>query len=73
VSTRLQTDNRSKIEERLQMPRIVAAAADLTHYILDAVPDRLSHSQGVARRAQFLTLAVEPHQARVLVAPPYEP
>ena len=68
MSNHLQTDNRSKIEERLQTPQMVAAAADLTHDILDAVPDRLAHSEGVARRAQFLTLTVEPHQARLLVA-----
>jgi hypothetical protein len=49
-------------------PQLVAAAADLTHDILDAVPDRLAHSRGVARRAHFLTLTVEPHQARLLVA-----
>ena len=64
----LQTDNRSKLEERLQTPQIVAAAADLTRHILDSLPDRLAHSRGVARRAQFLTLSVEPHQARLLVA-----
>ena len=60
--------NGSKIEQRLQAPHLVAAAADLTHDILDGVPDRLVHSQGVARRAQFLSLTVEPHQARLLVA-----
>ena len=68
MSNHLQTDNRRKIEQRLQTPHMVVAAADLTHYILDAVPDRLAHSQGVAERAQFLTLTVEPHQARLLVA-----
>jgi HD domain len=68
MSNHLQTDNTSKIEERLQTPQLVAAAADLTHDILDAVPDRLAHSRGVAHRAHFLTLTVEPHQARLLVA-----
>jgi HD superfamily phosphodiesterase len=68
VSTRLQIDNRSKIEERLQARRMVAAAADLTHYILNADPNRLAHSEGVAHRAQILTLTVEPSQARLLVA-----
>jgi hypothetical protein len=68
VSNHLQTDNWSKIEERLQTPQLVAAAADLTHDILDPVPDRLAHSRGVAHRAHFLTLTVEPHQARLLVA-----
>ena len=46
VSNHLQTDNRSKIENRLQTPRMVAAAADLTHSILNTEPDRLAHSQG---------------------------
>jgi len=49
-------------------PQLVAAAADLTHDILDAVPDRLANSRGVAHRAHFLTLTVEPHQAQLLVA-----
>jgi hypothetical protein len=35
VINHLQTDNRSKLEERLRTPQIVAAAADLTHHILD--------------------------------------
>jgi hypothetical protein len=68
VSNHLQSDNTSKIEERLQTPQLVAAAADLTHDILHAVPDRLALSQGVAHRAHFLTLTVEPHQGRLLVA-----
>ena len=68
MSNRLQTDNKSKIEERLQTPQTVAVAADLTRYILDAVPDRFAHSQGVARRAQLLTFTVEPNRARLLVA-----
>ena len=64
----LQTDNRRELEERLQTPQPVVAAADLTHHILNAEPDRLAHSRGVARRAQFLTLTVEPHHAWLLVA-----
>ena len=68
MSNHLQTDNKSKIEERLQTPQTVAVAADLTRHILDAVPDRFAHSQGVARRAQLLTFTVEPNQARLLVA-----
>jgi HD domain len=68
VINHLQTDNRSKLEERLRTPQIVAAAADLTHHILDSLPDRLAHSRGVSRRAQFFTLTVEPDQAPLLVA-----
>jgi HD superfamily phosphodiesterase len=66
--TPLKTEKSSEIEERLQAPQMVAAAADLTRYILEAAPDRLSHSQGVARRARFLTLTVEPPCAPLLVA-----
>jgi hypothetical protein len=68
VINHLQSDNRSRLEEQLQTLQIVTAAADLSHHILDSLPDRLAHSQGVARRAQLLTLTVEPHQARLLVA-----
>jgi hypothetical protein len=67
VANHLPSDNTSKIEDWLQTPQMVAAA-DLTHHVLDALPSRLAHSQGVARRAQFLTLTVKPHQARLLVA-----
>ena len=59
---------RSQIEERLQAPQMVIAAADLTQYILASDPNRLAHSQGVARRAQFLSLTVEPSRASLLVA-----
>ena len=50
----LQTDKRSKRAKRRQTPRIIAAAADQTRHVLDSDPDRLAHSEGVARRAQFL-------------------
>ena len=64
----LQTDKRSKRAKRRPTPQLVAAAADQTRYILDSVPDRLAHSEGVARRAQFLTLTVDPQDASLLVA-----
>ena len=64
----LQTAKRSNRAKRRPTPKLVAAAADQTRYILDAVPDRLAHSEGVARRAQFLTLTVDPRDAALLVA-----
>jgi hypothetical protein len=60
--------NTIQIDEPLQMPHMVAVAADLTQYILDSDPDRLAHSSAVARRAEFLALAVEPESAPHLVA-----
>jgi len=69
VSHHLQAEkNAIQIEERLQMPQMVALAADLTQHILGSDPDRLAHSQAVAGRAEFLTLAVEPEHAPLLVA-----
>jgi HD superfamily phosphodiesterase len=68
VPNHLQTDKRSKRAKRPRTPQIVAAAADQTRYILDSDPGRLAHSQGVARRAQFLTLTVDPQDAPLLVA-----
>jgi hypothetical protein len=47
---------------------MVDQAADLAHYILAADPERLRHSEAVARRAEFLTLAVTADQAPFLVA-----
>jgi hypothetical protein len=47
---------------------MVATAADLTRHILDSDPARLAHSQAAARRAELLTLAVEPEHAPLLVA-----
>jgi HD domain len=69
VSHHLQAEkNAVQIDGRLQMPQVVAVAADLTHEILDSDPDRLAHSQAVARRAEFLTPTVEPKYAPLLVA-----
>ena len=68
VPNHLQTDKWSKSAKRRPTPQVVAAAADQTRYILDSVPDRLAHSEGVARRAQFLTLTVDPQDASLLVA-----
>jgi len=69
VSHHLQAEkNTIQIDERLQMPQMVAIAADLTQHILDSDPDRLAHSKAAARRAEFLTLAVEPECAALLVA-----
>ena len=61
-------ENAIRTDERLQLPQMVAVAADLTRYLLDSDPDRLAHSQAVARRAEFLTLAVQPECAPLLVA-----
>jgi hypothetical protein len=47
---------------------MVDEAADLTRYILAADPERLRHSEAVAHRAEFLTLAVSVDQAPFLVA-----
>jgi hypothetical protein len=47
VSNQMPTDSSSsKIEERFQTPQMVAAAADLSHSILEAVPDRLTTARG---------------------------
>ena len=40
----------------------------LTRYLLAGEPERLRHSEGVARRAEFLTPAVDRDQAPLLVA-----
>ena len=50
------------------MPQLVEKAADLTGYLLAGDPERLRHSEGVARRAEFLTAAVDHDQAALLVA-----
>jgi hypothetical protein len=69
VSHHLQAEkNAIQTDERLQLPQMVAVAADLTHDILDSDPDRLAHSKAAARRAEFLTLTVEPECAALLVA-----
>ena len=61
-------ENAIQTDERLQLPQMVAVAADLTRYLLDSDPDRLAHSQAVARRAEVLNLVVEPKYAPLLVA-----
>jgi hypothetical protein len=61
-------ENALQTDERLQLPQMVAVAADLTRDLLDSDPERLAHSQAVARRAEFLTPAVEPKYAPLLVA-----
>jgi HD superfamily phosphodiesterase len=68
VSNHPQTDKRTEIQERLHRPQIVAAAADLAQDILGDDPNRSAHSEGVARRAHFLTLTVEPQYAPLLLA-----
>jgi putative nucleotidyltransferase with HDIG domain len=68
VPSYLQTVKTDQIDRRLQTPQIVAVAARLTRHILDAVPDRLTHSQAVAGRAEFFTLTVAPEDADLLVA-----
>src|SRR4249920_3391119 len=47
---------------------MVASAADLTRHILYSDPARFAHGQGVARRAEFLALAVDHESAPLLVA-----
>jgi putative nucleotidyltransferase with HDIG domain len=68
VSSSLQTVKTDEIDRRLQTSPIVAVAARLTRHLLDAVPDRLTHSQAVAARAEFFTLTVAPEDADLLVA-----
>ena len=69
MSRHLQAEkNAIQTDERLQNPQMVAIAADLTQHILDSDPDRLAHSKAAARRAEFLTLTVEPECAALLVA-----
>jgi hypothetical protein len=68
VSNHLQPEKMDKVDERLQTPQMVGVAADLTRYMLDSNPDRLAHSQATARRAELLTVAVDPECALLLVA-----
>jgi len=56
------------VAPELQLPQMVDQAADLAGYILVADPERLRHSEAVALRAEFLTLAVTADQAPFLVA-----
>jgi hypothetical protein len=68
VSNHLQPEKMEKVDERLQTPQMIGVAADLTRYMLDSNPDRLAHSQATARRAELLTVAVDPECALPLVA-----
>jgi putative nucleotidyltransferase with HDIG domain len=68
VSSHLQAEKMTEVDPGLQTPRIVEIAADLTLHILDSDPDRLAHSQAAARRAESLTLAVDPEDAPLLIA-----
>jgi hypothetical protein len=56
------------VDERLQMPQVVAAAEDLARYLLTSEPERLAHSEAVAARAQLFTAATSAEQAPFLVA-----
>jgi hypothetical protein len=59
VSHHLQAEeNAIQTDDRLQLPQVVAVAADLTRYLLDSDSDRLAHSQAVARRAEVLNLTL---------------
>ena len=55
-------------DPRLRTPQVVDEASDLAGYLLQANPERLRHSEAVARRAEFLTLAVDDQDAPLLVA-----
>ena len=50
------------------MAQLVEEAAGLTRDLLAGEPERLRHSEGVARRAEFLTPTVDRDQAPLLVA-----
>ena len=60
MANHLQADKTSEVDEGPQTPQMVARAADLTRYLLYSDPDRLAHSQAVARRAESLAFAVDP-------------
>ena len=62
-----------KVDERLQTPQMIGVAADLTRYMLDSNPDRRAHSQATARRAELLTVAVDPECALPSVAAAWRP
>jgi hypothetical protein len=68
VPNHSQHERADNLDERLQTPKMVEVAADLTRNLLDSNPDRLAHSQAVARRAELLTLAVDPQSTPLLVA-----
>jgi putative nucleotidyltransferase with HDIG domain len=68
VANHLKAERISEVDEGLQTPQMVARAADLTRYLLYSDPDRLAHSQAVARRAEVLARAVDQESALLLVA-----
>jgi len=68
ASTETDARPRPAVDVQLQLPQLVDAAADLTHYILADNAERLRHSEAVAVRAQLLTAAVDDDQAPFLVA-----
>lgn len=55
-------------DPRLRTGQVVDAAADLAHYLLHRRPERLRHSEAVARRAEVFTIAVSDVDAPLLVA-----
>ena len=57
-----------QVELELQRPQIVAHAEDLARYLLAEEPERLAHTEAVARRAELLTAATSADQAPLLVA-----
>ena len=59
MANHLEAGKISEGGEELHTPQMVARAGDLTRYILYSDPARLAHSEAVARRAAFLTIAVE--------------
>jgi hypothetical protein len=73
VSNHLQPEKMEKVDERLQTPQMIGVAADLTRYMLDSNPDRRAHSQATARRAELLTVAVDPECALPSVAAAWLP
>ena len=68
MANHLQADKTSEVDEGPQTPQMVGRGADLSRYLLYSDPDRLAHSQAVARRAESLVLAVDQESAPLLVA-----
>jgi hypothetical protein len=68
VPNHSQRERADNLDKQLQTPKMVGVAANLTRNLLHSNPGRLAHSQSVARRAELLTLAVEPQSAPLLVA-----
>jgi putative nucleotidyltransferase with HDIG domain len=64
----LQLEKTDQVDQRIETPQMVEMAADIARYLLDSNPERLAHSQGVARRAELLSVAVDPHDSLLLVA-----